>query len=69
MLLRAKLKHSEYPLLTMDLTAATICCALLDSTEDLFEVFCDHQKDAELKRRDGTSRGLLIKMRQTDLYA
>jgi transcriptional antiterminator Rof (Rho-off) len=43
-----------------------MCCALLDSTEDVIEVFCEHHEDVVLKRRDGTFSGLQIKTRQTD---
>ncbi len=43
--------------------AAIVCCALLDDTEDVAEVFCEHHEDVLVKHADGTFSGLQIKTR------
>jgi hypothetical protein len=42
------------------------CCSVLDSTEDVGEVFCEHHEDVLLKHLDGTFTGLQIKTRDSD---
>lgn len=46
--------------------AAIVCCMLLDDTEDLVEVFCEHHEDVLLKHRDGTFSGHQVKTRGDD---
>lgn len=43
--------------------AAIVCCVLLDETEDVAEVFCEHHEDILTKHTDGTYSGLQIKTR------
>lgn len=45
--------------------AAIVCCMLLDETEDVTEVFCEHHEDVLVKHNDGTYSGLQIKTRGT----
>jgi hypothetical protein len=37
--------------------AAVVCCMILDDTEDVEEVFCEHHEDVLLKHRDGSFTG------------
>lgn len=46
--------------------AAVVCCMLLDDTEDVEEVFCEHHEDVLLKHRDGTFTGHQVKTRGDD---
>lgn len=46
--------------------AAVVCCMLLDETEDVLEVFCEHHEDVLIKHGDGTFSGLQIKTRASD---
>jgi molybdopterin converting factor small subunit len=46
--------------------AAIICCMLLDETEKVAEVFCEHHEDVLLKHVDGTFSGLQVKTRASD---
>lgn len=46
--------------------AAIVCCALLDNTDDVAEVFCEHQEDVLTKHNDGTFSGLQIKSRESN---
>ena len=46
--------------------AAIMCCMLLDETQDVSEVFCEHHEDVLLKHSDGTFTGLQIKTRAPD---
>lgn len=43
--------------------AAVVCCMLLDDTEDVEEVFCEHHEDVLLKHRDGCFTGHQVKTR------
>lgn len=43
--------------------AAVVCCMLLDDTEDIAEVFCEHHEDVLLKHRDGSFTGHQVKTR------
>lgn len=43
--------------------AAVVCCMLLDDTQDVQEVFCEHHEDVLLKHRDGTFTGHQVKTR------
>jgi hypothetical protein len=43
--------------------AAFHCCALLDDTLDVVEVFCEHHEDVLLKHRDGLFTGCQVKTR------
>jgi hypothetical protein len=43
--------------------AAVVCCMLLDDTEDVEEVFCEHHEDVLLKHRDGSFTGQQVKTR------
>ena len=45
--------------------AAVVCCMLLDGTEDVQEVFCEHHEDVLLKHRDGSFTGHQVKTRRT----
>lgn len=47
--------------------AAVVCCTLLDDTEDVQEVFCEHHEDVLLKHRDGSFTGHQVKTRSDDL--
>jgi hypothetical protein len=46
--------------------AAITCCGLLDDTQDLSEVFCEHHEDVLIKHNDGTFSGLQVKTREQD---
>lgn len=46
--------------------AAIVCCMLLDKTEEVEEVFCEHHEDVLIKHTDGTFSGLQIKTRESD---
>jgi Cap4, dsDNA endonuclease domain len=46
--------------------AAIVCCMLLDDTEDLGEVFCEHHEDVLLKHSDLTFTGVQVKTRSSD---
>ncbi len=46
--------------------AAIVCCMLLDDTEDVAEVFCEHHEDVLVKHTDGTFTGLQVKTRSSD---
>ncbi len=46
--------------------AAVVCCMLLDDTEDVDEVFCEHHEDVLLKHRDGSFTGYQVKTRGDD---
>lgn len=46
--------------------AAITCCLLLDSTEDVVELFCEHHEDILLKHTDGTFTGLQLKTRNSN---
>lgn len=46
--------------------SAVVCCALLDSTQDVVEVFCEHHEDVLLKHSDGTFTGEQVKTRESD---
>ncbi|MEW6428406.1 MAG: dsDNA nuclease domain-containing protein [Thermodesulfobacteriota bacterium] len=46
--------------------AAILCCSLMDETEDVAEVFCEHHEDVLMKYIDGTFSGLQIKTRASD---
>jgi hypothetical protein len=46
--------------------AAVVCCLLLDDTEDVQEVFCEHHEDVLLKHRDGSFTGHQVKTRNDD---
>jgi hypothetical protein len=46
--------------------AAIVCCALLDETEDIVEVFCEHHEDVLAKHKDGSFSGLQVKTRASD---
>lgn len=43
--------------------AAVVCCMLLDDTEDVQEVFCEHHEDVLLKHQDGSFTGHQVKTR------
>lgn len=46
--------------------AAVVCCMLLDETEDVVEVFCEHHEDVLLKHNDGSFSGHQVKTRADD---
>jgi len=46
--------------------AAVVCCMLLDDTEDVQEVFCEHHEDVLLKHQDGCFTGHQVKTRGDD---
>jgi len=46
--------------------AAVVCCMLLDDTEDVQEVFCEHHEDVLVKHRDGSFTGHQVKTRRDD---
>jgi len=46
--------------------AAVVCCMLLDDTQDVEEVFCEHHEDVLLKHRDGAFTGHQVKTRNDD---
>jgi hypothetical protein len=41
--------------------AGIICCMLLDDTENVAEVFCEHHEDVLLKHTDLTFTGVQVK--------
>lgn len=45
--------------------AAVACCMLLDSLEDVREVFCEQHEDILLKHRDGLFTGIQVKTRDS----
>jgi hypothetical protein len=45
--------------------AAITCCMLLDDSENVSEVFCEHHEDVLIKSNSGLFRGLQIKTRET----
>lgn len=46
--------------------AAVVCCMLLDDTQDIQEVFCEHHEDVLLKHQDGSFTGHQVKTRGDD---
>ncbi|SFB41820.1 protein of unknown function [Collimonas sp. OK607] len=44
--------------------AAIACCTLLDKTQKIREVFCEHHEDILIKHEDGTFSGLQVKTRE-----
>jgi hypothetical protein len=46
--------------------AAIMCCQLLDGSEDVAEIFCEHHEDILQKHTDGTFSGLQLKTRDAD---
>lgn len=46
--------------------AAVVCCMLLDDSQDVQEVYCEHHEDVLLKHRDGTLTGHQVKTRGDD---
>jgi len=46
--------------------AAVVCCMLLDDTQDVEEVFCEHHEDVLLKHQDGSFTGHQVKTRDND---
>jgi len=46
--------------------AAVVCCALLDDTQDVEEVFCEHHEDVLLKHKDGSFTAHQVKTRRDD---
>jgi hypothetical protein len=46
--------------------AAIMCCALLDDTQDVAEMYCEHHEDVLIKHRDGKFSGQQIKSRESD---
>lgn len=46
--------------------AAILCCLLLDDTEDVAEVLCEHHEDVLLKHADATFSGVQLKTRDSD---
>lgn len=46
--------------------AAIVCCMLLDDSEDVVEVFCEHHEDVLLKHQDGSFTGHQVKTRDDD---
>lgn len=46
--------------------AAVMCCMILDSTEDVMELFCEQHEDVLLKHSDNTFSGLQLKTRDED---
>lgn len=46
--------------------AAIVCCSLLDDTQDVEEVFCEHHEDVLLKHKDGSFTGDQVKTRGND---
>lgn len=45
--------------------AATASCMLLDDTQDVCEIFCEHHEDILLKHHDGTFTGEQVKTRDS----
>lgn len=46
--------------------AAVVCCMLLDDTEDVAEVFCEHHEDVLMKHTDAKFTGIQVKTRSSD---
>lgn len=46
--------------------SAVVCCMLLDNTQDVEEVFCEHHEDVLLKHGDGSFTGHQVKTRNDD---
>lgn len=46
--------------------SAIWCCAVIDETEDVIEVFCEHHEDVLLKHGDGSFTGEQVKTRESD---
>jgi hypothetical protein len=46
--------------------SAIVCCALLDDTQDVIEVFCEHHEDILIKHGDGRFTGIQVKTRESD---
>jgi hypothetical protein len=46
--------------------AAVVCCMLIDDTQDIEEVFCEHHEDVLLKHQDGSFTGHQVKTRGDD---
>ena len=46
--------------------AAVVCCMLLDDTEDVEELFCEHHEDVLLRHQDGSFTGHQVKTRRDD---
>ena len=46
--------------------AGIVCCMLLDDTENVAEVFCEHHEDVLLKHTDLTFTGVQVKTRSSD---
>lgn len=46
--------------------AAIICCRLLDGTQDVAEVYCEHHEDILIKHNDGTFSGHQVKTRDAN---
>jgi hypothetical protein len=46
--------------------AATLCCSLLDETDDVVEILCEQHEDVLMKHTDGTFTGVQIKTRMSD---
>jgi hypothetical protein len=46
--------------------AAIICCMLLDETQGIDEVFCEHHEDVLPKHTDGSFSGYQIKTKESD---
>lgn len=46
--------------------AAIVCCMLLDSTQGVIEVFCEHHEDVLLKHENDSFTGVQVKTRASD---
>ena len=46
--------------------AAIECCRLLDNTEDIEEIYCEHHEDVLVKHKTGLYSGIQIKTRNDD---
>src|SRR5436190_6009086 len=46
--------------------AAISCCAMLDDTDDVVEIFCEQHEDVLVKHRDGKFSGHQVKTRDSD---
>ncbi|WP_343742428.1 dsDNA nuclease domain-containing protein [Herbaspirillum huttiense] len=49
--------------------AAIACCALLDKTQKITEIFCEHHEDILVKHDDGKFAGLQVKTREAGQQA
>lgn len=49
--------------------AAILCCSLLDDTQDVSEIFCEHHEDVLLKHSNGKFSGIQIKTRASNRNA